>query len=47
MTDNYESAKSSQPQDVNEYSPFIDKQYDNYISGLNAGVYNSTSLSSV
>ena len=47
MTDNYEFAKSSQPQTVNEYSPFVEKQYNNYINELNGGVYNNNTLSLV
>ena len=47
MTDNYEFTKSSRPQEINEYSPCIDKQYNNYINDLQGGVYTNTSLSFV
>ena len=47
MTDTYEYEKSSRPQDIDDYSPFTDKQYNNYINDLNGGVYTNTSLSLV
>ena len=47
MTDNYEFAKSSRPQEMDEYSQYTDKQFDNCINDLNGGVYTNTSLSLV
>ena len=47
MTDNYEYARSSRPQNVDDYSPYIDKQANNYINDLNSGVYTNNSLSLV
>ncbi len=38
MFDNYESLKT---QDATDYSPYVDKQYNNYI---NKGVYTNSSL---
>ena len=47
MTDNYEYARSSRPQNVDDYSPYIDKQSNNYINDLNSGIYTYNSLSLV
>jgi len=47
MSDNYEFEKSSRPQDIDDYSPYTDKQYNGYINDLNSGVYTNTSLSLV
>lgn len=47
MTDNYEYARSSRPQNVDDYSPYIDKQSNNYINDLNSGIYTNNSLSLV
>ena len=47
MTDNYEFTKSSRAQEMDDYSPYVDKQYNNYINDLNGGVYQNTSLSLV
>ena len=47
MTDNYEFEKSSRPQDIDDYSPYMDKQYNGFINDLNSGVYTNTSLSLV
>ena len=47
MSDNYEFEKSSRPQDIDDYSPYTDKQYNGYINDLNGGVYTNTSLSLV
>jgi hypothetical protein len=47
MSDNYEYKKSSRPQDIDDYSPYMDKQYNGYINDLNSGVYTNTSLSLV
>jgi hypothetical protein len=47
MSDNYEFEKSSRPQDIDTYSPYVDKQYNSFINDLNGGVYTNTSLSMV
>ena len=47
MTDNYEYARSSRAQNVDDYSPYIDKQANNFINDLNSGVYTNNSLSLV
>ena len=47
MSDNYEFEKSSRPQDVDGYSPYVDTQYNGFINDLNRGVYTNTSLSLV
>ena len=47
MSDNYEFEKSSRPQDIDGYSPYVDKQYNGFINDLNGGVYTNTSLSLV
>ncbi len=35
MSDNYEFTKSSIPQAIDDYSPYIDKQSNNYINDIN------------
>ena len=47
MTDNYEFMKSCRAQSINDYSPYIDKQYNGFINDLNSAVYTNTSLSLV
>ena len=47
MSDNYEFTKSSIPQAIDDYSPYIDKQANNYINDINSGVYTNNSLSLV
>ena len=47
MSDNYEYEKSNHPQDIDNYSPYTDKQYNGFINDLNSGVYTNTSLSLV
>ena len=47
MTDNYEYARSSRPQNVDDYSPYIEKQANNYINDLNSSIYTNNSLSLV
>ena len=47
MTDNYEYEKSTRPQDIDDYSPYMDKQYNGFINDLNSSVYTNTSLSLV
>jgi hypothetical protein len=41
-TDNYDFDKSSVPQDLDGYTPFIDKQTNSYINDQNSGVYSAT-----
>ena len=47
MSDNYSFMKSSITQDTGDYSPYIDKQYNNYINDINNGVYTNNSLTLV
>jgi hypothetical protein len=47
MTDNYEYRKSVIKQNDGDYSPFIDKQYNNYINDINNGIYTNSSLTLV
>jgi hypothetical protein len=47
MTDNYEYRKSVQKQNDNDYSPFVDKQYNSYINDINNGIYTNSSLTLV
>ena len=47
MTDNYEFNRSMHKQSDNEYSPYNDKQWNNYINDINGGVYQSSGLSLV
>ena len=44
MTDNYEYNKSMRVQEIGEYSPYTDKQYNGFINDLNSGVYTNNSL---
>ena len=44
MTDNYSFMKSSEAQSIGDYSPYQDKQSNNYINDLNNGVYTNNSL---
>lgn len=46
MTDNYEFARSSQPQGVEKYSPYVRKDW-NYTNDINNGVYSNSSQSLV
>jgi hypothetical protein len=39
MSDNYEFMKTSEAQDATDYSPYVNKQYNNYINDINNGVY--------
>ena len=47
MTDNYEFHKSNEPQTEGMYSPYTDKQYNNYVNDINSGVYTNNGLSLV
>jgi hypothetical protein len=44
MSDNYEFEKAMQPQATDDYSPYVDKQYNGYINDINNGVYTNSSL---
>ena len=44
MSDNYSFMKSSEAQSIGDYSPYQDKQSNNYINDLNNGVYTNNSL---
>ena len=45
MSDNYEFLKTNEVQDATDYSPYVDKQYNNYINDINNnGVYTKNSL---
>ena len=46
MSDNYQFAKSNLSENVDSYSPFIDKQW-NYINDINSGVYQNSGLTLV
>jgi len=41
-SDNYEFAKSSEPQSASNYTAYTDKQW-NYINDINSGVYSNNS----
>ena len=45
-TDNYNFLKASEPQGVNDYSPYVDKKFQN-IQDINSGVYINNGLSLV
>ena len=47
MTDNYEYNKSMEPQTEGMYSPYSDKQYNNFVNDINSGVYTNNGLSLV
>jgi len=47
MSDNYEFTKSSMTQAIDDYSPYIDKQGNNFINDINSSVYTNNSLSLV
>jgi hypothetical protein len=47
MSDTYEFMKSNEAQDATDYSPYVDKQYNNYINDINNGVYTNNSLTLV
>lgn len=47
MTDNYEFNKSMEVQTEGMYSPYTDKQYNNYLNDINSGVYTNNGLSLV
>jgi hypothetical protein len=48
MSDNYEFLKTNEVQDATDYSPYVDKQYNNYINDINNnGVYTKNSLTLV
>ena len=45
-SDNYEFSKSSAPQEVSDYSAYVDKQW-NYVNDINSGVYTTSGQSLV
>jgi hypothetical protein len=47
MSDNYEFLKTNEAQDASDCSPYVDKQYTNYINDINNGVYTNNSLTLV
>jgi len=47
MTDNYDFNKSNEPQDEGMYSPYTDKQYNNFIPDIMSGVYTNNGLTQV
>ena len=44
MSDNFEFMKACEPQSIGDYSPYSDKQSNQYINDLNNGVYTNNSL---
>jgi hypothetical protein len=47
MTDNYDYNKSMEPQSEGMYSPYTDKQYNNFVNDINSGVYTNNGLTLV
>ena len=47
MTENYEFNRSMHMQTEDQYSPYYDKQANNYINDINSGVYQNSGLSLV
>ena len=47
MSDNYEWMKANEPQSLEDFSPYTDKQYSAYINDINNGVYANNSLTLV
>ena len=45
--DNYEYEKANIPQDIDAYSPYVEKQQSNFVNDLNNSVYANSSLSLV
>jgi hypothetical protein len=45
--DNYEYEKSNIPQDIDAYSPYVEKQQSSFVNDLNNSVYANSSLSLV
>ncbi len=46
-SDNYEYEKSNIPQDIDAYSPYVEKQQSSFVNDLNNSVYANSSLSLV
>ena len=46
-SDNYEYEKSNIPQDIDTYSPYVEKQQSSFVNDLNNSVYANSSLSLV
>jgi hypothetical protein len=47
MTDNYEYSKSMESQTEGMFSPYTDKQYNNFINDINTGVYANNGVTTV
>ena len=47
MSDNYKFIKSSSTRAIDDYSPYIDKQSNNYINDISGAVHTNNSLSLV
>jgi hypothetical protein len=47
MSDNYEYDLAMQNQETDDYSPYVDKQANDYINDINNGVYTNNSLTLV
>ena len=46
-TDNYELSSSMEPQSRHGFSPYVDKQSNQYVSDINSGVYSNSGLTLV
>ena len=46
-SDNYEYEKSNQSQNIDSYSPYVEKQQSSLVNDLNNSVYANSSLSLV
>ena len=46
-SDNYEYEKSNQSQNIDSYSPYVEKQQSSFVNDLNNSVYANSSLSLV
>ena len=46
-SDNYEYEKSNQSQNIDSYSPYVEKQQSSFVNDLNNSVYTNSSLTLV
>ena len=46
-TDNYQYTSSMESQSRNSFTPFVDKQSNQYVADINSGVYSSSGLTLV
>ncbi len=46
-SDNYEYEKSNQSQNIDSYSPYVEKQQSSFVNDLNNSVYANSSISLV